>query len=127
MLMCTPRSTNSRINATPSETGPKYGEITNMCCCAERIRVLMSLAIVTSSSGETSLAILPGRSANTVAGTHVNCKSSASSSCASQVASPAATTSSSACGTTSACTGAATDAMGYAYLLFQNASNEADN
>src|SRR5882762_10135596 len=72
--MCTPRATRSRIMSTPSFPGTKYGEITINSCLAERIRATRLLAIVTSSSGEVSLAILAGRSASTVAGTQVSCR-----------------------------------------------------
>ena len=55
-------------------------------CLAERIRAARLLAIVTSSSGEVSLAILAGRSASTVAGTQISCTVPASSSRSSQSA-----------------------------------------
>ena len=37
--MCTPRAMSSRISATPSLPGTKYGEITRISCCAERMSV----------------------------------------------------------------------------------------
>src|SRR5882724_8052904 len=113
--------------ATPSFPGTKYGEITISSCLAERIRAAKLLAIVTSSLGEVSLAILAGRSASTVAGTQVSCRRPESSSPASQLTFGAARLSRNGGASGSAPTGDATEAIGYAYLLFQNASNDADN
>ena len=112
--------------ATPSLPGTKYGEITMSSCLEERIRVARSLSIVSSSSAESSPAIFAGRSASTVAGTHAKCSFPASSSGPSQLAS---WTTLSATGgeAASARAGQASEAIGYAYLLFQKASNEADN
>src|ERR1700736_380546 len=96
-------------------------------CLAERIRAARLLAIVTSSSGEDSLAILAGPSASTVAGTQARCMRPDLSSSSSPLELRAATLSSSWDEAGSALTGEANEAIGYAYLLFQNASNDADN
>ena len=86
MRMCTPRPISSRIIATPSLPGTKYGEMMMSSCFAEVINAAMLFAIVTSSCGEVSLAIFAGPSASTVAGTQVSVRSLSSSSCSNQLA-----------------------------------------
>src|SRR5258708_36381305 len=96
-------------------------------CLAERIRAARLLAIVSSSSGEVSLAILAGRSASTVAGTHTRGMCPEFSSPSIQLVLRSSPLSADVGEAGSALTGAATEAIGEAYLLFQNASNDADN
>src|SRR5271154_644920 len=87
----------------------------------------MSFAIVTSSSGADSLAIFAGASASTVAGTQSSCTLCASSSCSSQFALLAVPVSTTGGALASASTADAIEAIGKAYWLFQNSSNDADS
>src|SRR5271167_5003638 len=88
---------------------------------------VMSLAIVTSSSGEDSLAIFAGWSASTVAGTQSSSTWRSSSSCSSQSALPAGARSATGGAAGPASAGLAIEAIGNAYLLFQNSSKDADS
>src|ERR1700730_14698900 len=123
---CTPCATKSRISATPSFPGTKYAEMMTSSCFADFIRAVILLAIVTSSSGEVSLAIFAGPSASTVAGTQVSLTVCASSSRASHRAPKDASGSTSGSAASSVSTPDESAAIGMAYLLFQNASNDAD-
>ena len=89
-------------------------------CFAVRISAVISLAMVSSSSGEVSLAILAGRSASTVAGAQISSNFCASSSCSSHLSLSEVCASTRGAELASASTDEATEAIGKAYLLFQN-------